>query len=181
MDFSPSDALFVASLLPEEPSDDEVEHVARTLVARKAQEGLKDAADFVRRQVNQARTSRALQEATRKAQHYLFACPDASNHTGFAVWKVYVDDLPASSRPFKLSEKGMGGLGSGEVAEHWGQRRGPASGLPGCLNAKPRREPAPSLAEGIPGPFVAVRSGIERQDPKQPSAYLPLKTWKSGN
>lgn len=67
MDFNNADAAYVASLLPEEPSDQQVEDAVRSLVARKAQEALQEATAFVRRQVNQTRTSRALQEATRKA------------------------------------------------------------------------------------------------------------------
>src|SRR5258708_26356176 len=102
MDFNSSDALFVAAQLPADPTEQEIEHAARSLVSRKAGEALEAASDFVRRQANQTRNSRYLQEQAHKAKHYAFVLASANRQ--WPTFTVAADLLPAFCRAHKLNE-----------------------------------------------------------------------------
>jgi hypothetical protein len=183
LEVSHDDAEFLAGILPDDPSDEQIGEIAEALLQRmiQARSIVAQAEIIVHRVVNLRRGSVVRQQAMEASKHYVFAKLDKSAspaHPVYAQYKVYARHFQAFCKENSLSEKEMLKVGSGQLENHKGWRQGSHPGSLGTARNKvlERGKPGPAL---MSGPFGgAIRTPSSGSYAAAAPVFLQVTTWK---
>jgi hypothetical protein len=178
---SPSELEYLQGVVPEDPTEDQIRHIAEELLERLIQDSavIGQAEILVRRIVNLNREGQVRQQAIEAGKNYVFAKAHRSStsmHPVMEQWRVFARDFAAFCKEFDLSQKEMVKVGHGEVDSYKGWRQGTTPGNLGTPRnqALERSKPGPSM---IAGPFFgAIRTPSSGMNAAASPVFLPVVT-----